>query len=88
MVSEPSRLRLSLLQDSSLNPCFSGGWSRRGGLGRVFEAYKDVLILVLVEDGLGDMQNWEVRLYNGGLNPCFSGGWSRRGRNHQTGSAS
>ena len=37
-----------------------------------------VLILVLVEDGLGE--DGEVFSVTGvdGLNPCFSGGWSRR----------
>ena len=39
----------------SLNPCFSGGWSRSASK---FEATQDdldaVLILVLVEDGLGE----------------------------------
>ena len=36
-----------------------------------------VLILVLVEDGLGE--DGEVFSVTGvdGLNPCFSGGWSR-----------
>ena len=35
-----------------LNPCFSGGWSRRV-CRRHNRATKAVLILVLVEDGLG-----------------------------------
>ena len=37
-----------------------------------------VLILVLVEDGLGDQigcDNMAISEYS--LNPCFSGGWSR-----------
>ena len=36
-----------------LNPCFSGGWSRR--LAKCFSCctHRLVLILVLVEDGLG-----------------------------------
>ena len=38
----------------SLNPCFSGGWSRR--LWKKFQNFilHIVLILVLVEDGLGE----------------------------------
>ncbi len=38
---------------SSLNPCFSGGWSRRPIKVKPTFLYKIVLILVLVEDGLG-----------------------------------
>ena len=38
-----------------------------------------VLILVLVEDGLGDLDIYQIRCYSGCLNPCFSGGWSRSG---------
>ncbi len=38
-----------------------------------------VLILVLVEDGLGDLIRWVYSEEDeDGLNPCFSGGWSRR----------
>ena len=36
-----------------------------------------VLILVLVEDGLGGAQNPATDAVKS-LNPCFSGGWSRR----------
>ena len=42
------------------------------------EVYSSVLILVLVEDGLGGHYIDWVWEYYGGLNPCFSGGWSRR----------
>ena len=39
----------------------------------------EVLILVLVEDGLGVGQfASEDAAREWGLNPCFSGGWSRR----------
>ena len=38
----------------------------------------DVLILVLVEDGLGVFQRMSLSLAHQCLNPCFSGGWSRR----------
>ncbi len=37
-----------------------------------------VLILVLVEDGLGDPKGSSINLAKRRLNPCFSGGWSRR----------
>ena len=38
-----------------------------------------VLILVLVEDGLGVSEMSNYHLINSlSLNPCFSGGWSRR----------
>ena len=39
--------------EKRLNPCFSGGWSRREGLQNRLVRVKSVLILVLVEDGLG-----------------------------------
>ena len=38
-----------------------------------------VLILVLVEDGLGDLNKHLEKIRRlKSLNPCFSGGWSRR----------
>ena len=37
-----------------------------------------VLILVLVEDGLGAKVHGAALIHGNGLNPCFSGGWSRR----------
>ena len=37
-----------------------------------------VLILVVVEDGLGGIQDHPTGLYWSGLNPCCSGRWSRR----------
>ena len=37
-----------------------------------------VLILVLVEDGLGELTCYTPTLSTRCLNPCFSGGWSRR----------
>ena len=36
-----------------------------------------VLILVLVEDGLGGGEKIYVPMATQSLNPCFSGGWSR-----------
>ena len=43
--------------------------------------YENVLILVLVEDGLRvlDMAKRDF-LISQGLNPCFSGRWSARGK--------
>ena len=40
--------------------------------------YNTVLILVLVEDGLGVVKNGKKNHNHNRLNPCFSGGWSRR----------
>ena len=37
----------------------------------------EVLILVLVEDGLGEVISSDFSAKYTGLNPCFSGGWSR-----------
>ena len=39
-----------------LNPCFSGGWSRRISSMKTFPKPTPVLILVLVEDGLGALE--------------------------------
>ena len=41
----------------SLNPCFSGGWSRSSATEALMDEWRDVLILVLVEDGLGAVIN-------------------------------
>ena len=38
---------------------------------------QNVLILVLVEDGLGVFKTMPTRKKRTSLNPCFSGGWSR-----------
>ena len=48
------RQKLYSRSDKRLNPCFSGGWSR--SLPRLPAWYRNcaVLILVLVEDGLGE----------------------------------
>ncbi len=47
-----------------LNPCFGGRWSRRVASLRKAGA-KSVLILVLVEDGLGDYYFSNIRFYSG-----------------------
>ena len=61
-----------------LNPCFSGGWSRRTALLFKGDNSGRVLILVLVEDGLGETSKTATACLTSSLNPCFSGGWSRR----------
>ncbi len=49
-------------RERSLNPCFSGGWSRsRWGYYDTI-VYKGVLILVLVEDGLGERPRTALEL--------------------------
>ena len=77
-----SRSSKSFLQKqniSSLNPCFSGGWSRRITNYESDKTAALVLILVLVEDGLGVLRQKQYMTSNKhSLNPCFSGGWSRR----------
>ena len=60
-----------------LNPCFSGGWSRRYLSAVQKSSTGSVLILVLVEDGLGVVKFILLSQAPKGLNPCFSGGWSR-----------
>ena len=42
-----------------------------------------VLILVLVEDGLGAETEKPTTSHCASLNPCFSGGWSRRNQKHK-----
>ena len=39
-----------------LNPCFSGGWSRSETILSSMPIIEGVLILVLVEDGLGELR--------------------------------
>ena len=59
----------------SLNPCCSGRWSRtRGYLGGMDA---NVLILVVVEDGLVLTDEGTLKLKVTSLNPCCSGRWSR-----------
>ena len=45
---------------------------------QIYSNYRGgVLILVLVEDGLGEYESVTRDVNYKGLNPCFSGGWSR-----------
>ena len=67
------------LTKRSLNPCSCGGWSQsleRDGDDDIYRA--DVLILVLVEDGLREYDHlYAVVMLDTGLNPCSCGGWSQ-----------
>ena len=59
----------------SLNPCSCGRWSQRKVAATLLYA-PQVLILVLVEDGLR-VSNKNGRKPNMGLNPCSCGRWSQ-----------
>ena len=54
MVSETCGDTQGAVSNKSLNPCFSGGWSRSTTGEVFFLLHCQVLILVLVEDGLGE----------------------------------
>ena len=53
MVSELPLQSVQYNLQRCLNPCFSGGWSRSEVYACAEAVFDDVLILVLVEDGLG-----------------------------------
>ena len=55
MVSELGQFASEDAARKCLNPCFSGGWSRSCSCTRLQRYCNVVLILVLVEDGLGDL---------------------------------
>ena len=78
MVSEQTSQMLLRPAQSGLNPCFNGIWSRTGVCEHESRRLYRVLILVLMEYGLGRctvvINTDEV---NKGLNPCFNGIWSR-----------
>ena len=77
MVSEPKSCCHLRAYNSGLNPCFSGWWSR--SLKKMIHQDKStVLILVLVDDGLGVIIIVQSIYQTQSLNPCFSGWWSRR----------
>ena len=59
-----------------LNPCFSGCWSRTSRTPGPWLFLPTVLILVLVDVGLGPLQVIPSAI-DPSLNPCFSGCWSR-----------
>ncbi len=56
MVSEILNMVLIIHIIICLNPCSSGRWSRRHLLSQLKVLLLTVLILVLVEDGLGDAE--------------------------------
>ena len=65
----------------SLNPCFNGRYSRSKAI-RGFVAQEDVLILVLMEDTLGE-NHFTTSWYKlQCLNPCFNGRYSRRAKTY------
>ena len=64
----------------SLNPCFNGIWSRTPKRSVRGDEGVDVLILVLMEYGLGPTGATVLLvLLQRSLNPCFNGIWSRTG---------
>ena len=62
---------------NSLNPCCSGRWTRTFRTLLEFVMEKSVLILVVVEDGLVQLDYGNNRSSLISLNPCCSGRWSR-----------
>ena len=60
----------------SLNPYCSGQWSRTS-LSSAIELKGDVLILVVVDNGLVLFQGSFYPQRTKSLNPCCSGQWSR-----------
>ena len=68
---------LSQKQIKGLNPCFDGIWSASITRSNIRALLEGVLILVLMEYGLRESQEYETnetRVYC--LNPCFNGIWS------------
>ncbi len=60
-----------------LNPCFNGIWSRTYCDPSKRQLLPLVLILVLMEYGLGHQGKWYKGWKIESLNPCFNGIWSR-----------
>ena len=58
---------------ASLNPCFNGICSARGGYCQHPEHNDGVLILVLMEYALRDKRLSYFRIRQNSLNPCFNG---------------
>ena len=62
---------------TSLNPCFNGRWSASFRRSEAKNADENVLILVLMEDGLRVLHDGDViTIPSESLNPCFNGRWS------------
>ena len=61
-----------------LNPYCSGRWSRTFIYYEAVSSFYQVLILIVVEDGLVHIiKNLIKDIPSVGLNPCCSGRWSR-----------
>ena len=60
-----------------LNPCCNGRWSRTRKFALRKEDDFDVLILVVMEDGLVPSQHVRYHRETLSLNPCCNGRWSR-----------
>ena len=61
----------------SLNPCCSGQWSRTINFNNFKSTTANVLILVVVDNGLVQFFDFGTRNLLESLNPCCSGQWSR-----------
>ncbi len=62
-----------------LNPCFNGRWSARQKTYNNGKSKENVLILVLMEDGMRVKRDQnKFYLISIRLNPCFNGRWSAR----------
>ncbi len=76
MVCEFALIKIFTLHFVGLNPCFNGRWSARGCPVDVLTIFVEVLILVLMEDGLRAQPLLKRLLPVVCLNPCFNGRWS------------
>ena len=63
-----------------LNPCCSGQWSRTVMNTADEFDFIDVLILVVVDNGLVPQHKHPMKKKYQSLNPCCSGQWSRTGK--------
>ena len=62
----------------SLNPCCCGRWSQSRKTSGLYTYLGIVLILVVVEDGLRDLDKAvEMMWFHHSLNPCCCGRWSQ-----------
>ena len=78
LVSDQEINPVACKEPRRLNPCFSGCWSRTETVESIGAAVRFVLILVLVDVGLGPLvPALPPPCASASLNPCFSGCWSR-----------
>ena len=82
MVSDDTKAGLRGNTRACLNPCFNGIWSRTLSRGYHSRNQVPVLILVLMEYGLGVMNFKDQVKEVTSLNPCFNGIWSRSSTLH------